>query len=101
NIPGQAPINTPINDKFLEAYSQYAEQVGKDAELVQKAAIEHNRRNHQVVMEGVLPEIPATAMSVRPRQYWEAMVGTEAPASIGGAYQRLLQDIGAGSPPAL
>lgn len=98
DIPGQAPIKGMINDQFLEGYGKYAETLGKDAELVQKAAVEHNRRHHKAVMEGVLPEVPPTMREILPRKFWEAFVGMD---GTGGVYQQLLQEIGASSPPTL
>ena len=92
DIPGQAPIKGVINDRFLEGYGQYAETLGKDADLVQKAAVEHNRDHHELVMTGVLPSMPPNQREVLPGKFWEA---------INSAYGTLMANVGAGSPPSL
>jgi hypothetical protein len=81
-----------VNDAFLAQYRQFADRMGGDAKQVQEAALAHNRKAHGLLMEGVFPEMPEHVREVRPQHFHEALMS---------AYERLLGDVKAGTPPTL
>jgi HAMP domain-containing protein len=90
--PDGQSVQGVLNEKFLQRYMQVANIMNDDAVEVQRAALDHNRKNRNVVMKGVFPEMPTAKRDVLPQQFHEA---------LAAAYESMLAEINAGIPPTL
>jgi hypothetical protein len=91
-IPGSEPTSKQlvVNQKVLDEYQRITGSLKGDADGVHKLALERNRGRHQPVMSGVFPQPPADKRSVIAFGLHKQLVA---------AYEALLRDINAGSPP--
>ena len=86
-LPGMIDV---INEQMLLRYGEVAKDVSQDAESVQKAAIEHNRKGRGVLLAELFPEPPQNLVDVLPLRFHE---------SLANAYATLLSEVKAGAPP--
>lgn len=84
------PQKAVVNEALLEQYRRLAEEMQADAEQVVAEALAFNQKDHRVLMESVFPEMPATQAEVLPKKFHERIVA---------AYDALLAEVGAGTPP--
>ena len=91
-LPDGTSIQNVANEKLIARYTEVADIMRKDADAVEKAALEHNRKGRGVVLPQALPEIAENVRDVIPRRFHDALVE---------AYGNLLTDIKAGMPPSL
>lgn len=105
-LPGDASgesTATLVNEQLLNAFRANVRVAQEDADLVLAKALEHNRKGRGVLMENVFPAPPPRLAEVMPRRFYERIVGVDAPngTRIPGAYEELLGEVRAGSPPPL
>ena len=81
-----------INNSFLEQFRKVSDALKTDAEQAQQAALAHNRAGHEVLLPELFPAPDPRQREVLPRQFYDRLVA---------AYQGLLQEINAGSPPSV
>lgn len=91
-VLGLPPVPGVINERFIADYEKVAGVLSKDADAVRQAAIDHNRKGRDVLMRDVLPSMPPQQVEVLPKRFHEKLVE---------AYDALLKDVNAGSPPDL
>ena len=95
SVPGRAAplqINGPITEHHADAASEYVSAVVQDAEETYTWAVEHNRKGRSPLVPGVFPEMRIHEVPVKTEALFRATLN---------AYERLLGEIGAGTPPAL
>jgi len=81
-----------VTDDLLTKYKEAIGKLGDDAEAVRKEALQFNRKDHKPLMPDVFPEPPFAQREVIEKQFHERLVA---------AYDALLADTKAGSPPDL
>jgi hypothetical protein len=93
-IPGREPISrtTVINQRIIDEYSAATAALRGDADRIMQAALARNRRDHTPVMDRVFPQ----PKDDRRRQ----TLALDFHARLVEAYRSLLEQSGAGSPPA-
>lgn len=79
-----------VNERLIEQYREYFDQRVGDATTVREAALQHNRKNHTILMPELFPEPPREYREVYPRHFHERLVN---------AYSDLLEDVRVGMPP--
>ncbi|UCD74063.1 MAG: hypothetical protein JSV91_09755 [Phycisphaerales bacterium] len=79
-----------INDSFIEQLREVTDALRADADQAQQVALEHNRAGHEVLLPELFPEPDPRQREVLPRQFYER---------LSAAYDDLLGEIKAGSPP--
>lgn len=82
--------NTIVNEALLEQYKQLASEMKGDADAVVQKALAFNRKDHDVLMANIFPEMPPTQVEVLPKRFHEVVVA---------AYGALEAEIGSGMPP--
>ena len=89
---GETPIQEArlINNSFLEQFRKVTDALKSDAEQAQQAAWDHNRAGHAVLLPELFPAPDPRQREVLPRQFYDRLTA---------AYQDLLAEINAGSPP--
>lgn len=89
DVNGQQVVPT---EDLLKQYEQVTKTLADDAAAVQKKALSFNRKDRDVLMPGVFPEPPSYRLESIPKDFHERLVG---------AYDQLLKDVRAGTPPEL
>jgi hypothetical protein len=79
-----------VNERLLERLIEVTEAERADADRVVERAVEHNRKGRGVILPRLFPAPPPAEREVLPERF-HGMVETE--------YDRLLERVGAGSPP--
>jgi hypothetical protein len=79
-----------VNERLLEQLRRYVEMREDDSTTVLAAAIDHNRRDHRVLMPELFPRSPEHERAILSREF-HAMLMAE--------YDRLLSDLRVGTPP--
>lgn len=93
---GNPAISEPIsktvlvNEDLLERLKRVTEAESEDAKLVLETAVDHNRKGRGVILPVLFPEPPLAEREVLPARFHRELIQ---------AYDRLLQDVKAGSPP--
>jgi hypothetical protein len=90
DFPGQPSSQGVINENFIELYTEVATALGKDADAVRAAAIEHNRKGRDVLMADVFPAMPPDRKDFLPEEFHRRLMA---------AYEALLKEINAGLAP--
>lgn len=92
-----------VNEQLLNAFRANVRVAQEDADQVLARAIEHNRKGRGVLMEGVFPAPPPHLAEVMPQRFFERVRGADGidGTYIKGAYDELLEEVKAGSPPSL
>lgn len=92
-----------VNEQLLQAFRANVRVAQEDADLVLARAIEHNRKGRGVLMGNVFPAPPPRDAEVTPRRFYEQVRGAVRAdgTRIEGAYERLLREVRAGSPPSV
>ena len=86
------PQQTLINDALVDRYVEVSGAARTDAEAVESLAMTHNRKGRDALMSQVFPAMPVSERQVFPRRFHEKLVA---------AYEALLEEIDAGTPPTL
>ncbi len=84
--------STTVNAGLIDQYRAYVEAERADAERIVAEAVAFNAKDRGVIMPELFP-VPRGSVEVLPRRYWERLADT------GGAYDQLLERVGAGSRP--
>lgn len=79
-----------VNEQLLEQFREYFDHRVGDATTVWDAALEHNRKDHTVLMPELFPEPPRQQREIYPRHFHERLVN---------AYDELLAEVRVGMPP--
>jgi hypothetical protein len=88
-LPGQAePSSGVLTQRFIDAYEQLSSSLHSDAQGVRDAAEQLNRKGRGVLMEGIFPVPQEEALA--PQRFHPV---------LERAYERLLDDVNAGTPP--
>jgi hypothetical protein len=94
DIPGpdnpSVTASIPVNRRFLERYQEVVDRIAEDAAQIRAEVVEINRKGRGVLLEELFPEPPMHLRETLPGQMYR---------TLRGAYQGLLQDVRAGSPP--
>lgn len=93
-VPGRPPVarTTVINQRILDEYASVTSGLREDAGRIVEGALARNRRDHAPIMANVFPQPKAE----RRRQ----TLAIDFHAQLVKAYEGLLRDAKAGSPPA-
>ena len=84
--------STTVNAGLIDQYRGYVEAERVDAERIVATAVAFNSKDRGVIMPELFP-VPRGSVEVLPRRYWERL------ADAGGAYDQLIERVGAGSRP--
>lgn len=86
---GESVTGVP-NERLLEQFRRYYEQRVDDSRTVLEAAIEHNRKDHTVLMPELFPMPPRNYEETYPLHF---------PSRLANAYYDLLEEVRVGMPP--
>ncbi len=84
--------STVVNEGVIDQYRAYVEAERRDAETIVSQAVAFNSKDRETLMPDLFPT-PRGSIEILPRRYWERLAGD------GGAYDQLLDRVGAGMPP--
>ena len=84
--------STAVNEGLIDQYRDYVEAERRDAEAIVTQAVAFNSKDRETVMPELFP-VPRGQIEILPRRYWERLAGED------GAYEQLLERVGAGAPP--
>lgn len=92
-VQGNRPVSESIlvNPRFLDRYREVVGRISEDAERVHAEALAFNRDEHGRLLPELLPEPPMHRIETLPGEMHRAVVG---------AYEQMLQEVDAGTPPA-
>jgi hypothetical protein len=79
-----------VNENLLAAYTAHGDEMRTDADAVFGAAVEFNRKNHSIFMDGVFPSMPPQQAEVLPVRFHGVMLSM---------YDGLLNTVNVGVPP--
>lgn len=91
-IPGEEPVQftTTVNRPLLDRYDQVLGDYRRDAAAIRDLVLRQNREGHSVLIARLFPEMPAHERDTLPREMFDRTIE---------AYQALLREVRAGSPP--
>lgn len=91
-VPGNPPISESLvlNPSLLDRYRFTTEIIRGDAERIREEAVQFNRKQRGVLLPDLLPAPP---------EYRRETLPLEMHRTLRAAYQQLLDDVQAGSPP--
>lgn len=91
---GQPPISEAVlvNDSLVQRLREVTDIRVADAQRVQQTALEHNQKDHAVLLPALFPEPDPREREVLPRQFYDLLTA---------AYDNLLAEVHAGPTPDL
>ncbi len=93
-VPGNVAVNASVlvNRKLLDRFREVADLISKDAELVRARVLEVNQKGRGVLLDRLFPS---------PAEHERETLPMDMYLALRSAYERLLADLNAGSPPSL
>lgn len=93
-VPGNEAVNASVvvNRRLLDRFNEVAEQINDDAERVRRMVLQMNQKDRGVLLDSLFPAPAVHERETLPVDMYLA---------LRRAYEQLLADVGAGSPPSL